>query len=112
LHDRIFAPLYPLIFVLVAYAYLGAPRTTRQSRNLSLLGTVGVVALLRFLGFATTVIAVNNPAIILFHYLVLSTAAGLSIWAISRGIIIEPPAFVTNTFTALQDRFAPRPAAA
>jgi lipopolysaccharide export system permease protein len=112
LHDRIFAPLYPLIFVLVAYAYLGAPRTTRQSRNLSLLGTVGVVALLRFLGFATTVIAVNNPAIILFHYLVLSTAAGLSIWAISRGIIIEPPAFVTNTFTALQDRFAPRPATA
>jgi lipopolysaccharide export system permease protein len=112
LHDRIFAPLYPLIFVLVAYAYLGAPRTTRQSRNLSLLGTVGVVALLRFFGFATTVIAVNNPAIILVHYLVLSTAVGLSIWAISRGIIIEPPAFITNAFTALQERFAPRPATA
>lgn len=112
LHDRIFAPLYPLVFVLVAYAYLGAPRTTRQSRNLSLLGAIGVLALLRFLGFATTVIAVNNPDIILFHYLVLSTAAGLSIWAISRGIIIEPPAFIINTITALQDRFAPRPATA
>jgi lipopolysaccharide export system permease protein len=112
LHDRIFATLYPLIFVLIAYAYLGAPRTTRQSRNLSLLATIGVVALLRFLGFATTVIAVNTPLIILFHYFVLSTAAGLSIWAIGRGIIIEPPAFVTNTFTALQERFAPRPAAA
>ena len=112
LHDRIFAPLYPLIFVLVAYAYLGAPRTTRQSRNLSLFATIGVVALLRFLGFATTVIAVNNPAIILVHYLVLVTAAGLSIWAISRGIIIEPPAFITNAFTALQERFAPRPATA
>jgi lipopolysaccharide export system permease protein len=112
LHDRLTAPLYPLIFTLIAYAYLGAPRTTRQSRNLSLLGTVGVVALLRFVGFATTVISVNTPLIILFNYLVLATAAGLSIWAIGRGIIIEPPAFITNVFTALQERFAPRPATA
>jgi lipopolysaccharide export system permease protein len=101
-----------LIFVLVAYAYLGAPRTTRQSRNLSLLGTIGVVALLRFSGFATTVISVNAPFIIVIHYFLLATAAALSIWAIGRGIIIEPPAFITNTFSALQERFAPRPATA
>jgi lipopolysaccharide export system permease protein len=112
LHDRLTAPLYPLIFTLIAYAYLGAPRTTRQSRNLSLLGTVGVVALLRFMGFAASVISLNVPLVILFNYLVLAVAAGLSIWAISRGIIIEPPAFVTNAFTALQERFAPRPATA
>jgi len=112
LHDRLSAPLYPLIFTLVAYAYLGAPRTTRQSRNLSLLGTLGVVALLRFIGFATTVISVNTPLIIVFHYLALAAATGLSIWAIGRGIIIEPPAFITNAFTALQERLAPRPATA
>jgi lipopolysaccharide export system permease protein len=112
LHDRLSAPLYPLIFTLVAYAYLGAPRTTRQSRNLSLLATIGVVALLRFVGFASTVISVNMPLIIVFNYIVLAVAAGLSIWAIGRGIIIEPPAFITNALTALQERFAPRPAAA
>jgi lipopolysaccharide export system permease protein len=112
LHDRLSAPLYPLIFVLVAYAYLGAPRTTRQSRNLSLLGAVGAVAFLRFFGFATTVISVNAPGIIILHYLVLAAAAGLSIWAIGRGIIIEPPTFITNAFTALQERFAPKPATA
>jgi lipopolysaccharide export system permease protein len=112
LHDRLTAPLYPLIFTLVAYAYLGAPRTTRQSRNLSLLGTVGVVALLRFIGFASGVISINVPLVIVFNYLALAAAAGLSIWAISRGIIIEPPAFVTNAFTKLQERFAPRPATA
>jgi lipopolysaccharide export system permease protein len=112
LHDRLSAPLYPLIFVLVAYAYLGAPRTTRQSRNLSLLGAIGAVAFLRFVGFATTVISVNAPAIIILHYLVLAAAAGLSIWAIGRGIIIEPPAFITNALTALQERFAPKPATA
>jgi lipopolysaccharide export system permease protein len=112
LHDRLSAPLYPLIFTLIAYAYLGAPRTTRQSRNLSLLGAIGAVALVRFVGFATTVVAVNTPAIIVLHYLVLAAAAGLSIWAIGRGIIIEPPAFVTNTLSALQERFAPRAATA
>jgi lipopolysaccharide export system permease protein len=112
LHDRIVAILYPLIFTLVAYAYLGAPRTTRQSRDLSLLGTIGVLALIRFLGFATVVTAVTQPAIIVLNYLVLLATAGLSIWAIGRGIIIEPPAFVSNLFTALQRRFAPREATA
>jgi lipopolysaccharide export system permease protein len=112
LHDRLSAPLYPLVFVLVAYAYLGAPRTTRQSRNLSLVGVIGVVALLRFLGFATSVISVSMPWVIVLNYLVLATAAGLSIWAIGRGIIIEPPSVITNAFAALQERFAPRPATA
>ena len=110
LHDRLSAPLYPFVFTLVAYAYLGAPRTTRQSRNLSLIATVGVVALLRFLGFATTVVAVNSPSILIVHYLVLASAAGLSIWAIGRGIILEPPAFVSNAIAALQARFAPQAA--
>jgi lipopolysaccharide export system permease protein len=112
LHDRLSGILYPLIFTLIAYAYLGAPRTTRQSRNLSLIATVGVVALLRFEGFATTVISVNTPLVIVLHYLFLAAAAGISIWAIGRGIIIEPPAFITNAFTALQERFAPREATA
>ena len=112
LHDRIVAIFYPLIFTLVAYAYLGAPRTTRQSRDLSLLATIGALALIRFLGFATVVTAVTHPAIILLNYLVLLATAGLSIWAIGRGIIIEPPAVVSNLFTALQKRFAPREATA
>ena len=45
LHDRLIAPLYPIAFVMIAFAYLGAPRTTRQSRTLSMLGAVGGVAL-------------------------------------------------------------------
>ena len=112
LHDRLSAPLYPLVFVLVAYAYLGAPRTTRQSRNLSLLGTIGVLGLLRFSGFATTVMSVNAPLIIAFHYILLAMATALSVWAIGRGIIIEPPALIINALSALQERFAPRTATA
>ena len=44
LHDRLIAPLYPLAFAVIAFAYLGAPRTTRQSRTMSLLGAIGGVA--------------------------------------------------------------------
>src|ERR1700730_759481 len=51
LHDRIATPLYPIAFVVLAYAFLGPPQTTRQSRTLSLLALVGVVALLRLARF-------------------------------------------------------------
>jgi lipopolysaccharide export system permease protein len=51
-HDRLTAPLYPLAFVFVTYAYLGAPRTTRQGRTTSLLGAIGAISALRGIGFA------------------------------------------------------------
>ena len=52
LHDRIATPLYPIAFAILAYAFLGPPQTTRQSRTLSLLALIGVVALLRLVGFS------------------------------------------------------------
>ncbi len=106
--DRLVTPIYPFVFVLVTYAYLGAPRTTRQSRNLSLIGCIVVVTSLRFLGFASAVLSVTMPWVAGVQLFVLATAAGLSIWAIGRGLIIEPPAFITNAATALQERFARR----
>ena len=107
LHDRILAPIYPFAFVLIACASLGAQRTTKQSRNLSLAATAAPVIALRFLGFAATILAVNVPIAIVLQYAAVAAAIGLSLWAISRGIIIEPPAFVTNAVNALTERFAP-----
>ncbi len=110
LHDRLSAPLYPLAFVVIAYAYLGAPRTTRQSRALSLIGAIGGVALLRLIGFASIIVSVHTPAALAFQYLALLATFGLGFFAISRGLIIEPPAFVTNAITALTERLTWRPA--
>ena len=46
LHDRLLAPIYPFAFLVLAYAFLGAPSTTRQSRIWSIVAvTVGVVTL-------------------------------------------------------------------
>jgi lipopolysaccharide export system permease protein len=108
LHDRLTAPLYPLAFLIITYAYLGAPRTTRQSRSLSLVSAVGGVALLRFAGFACTVFAVKFPLAVTFPYLILLAVSAVGFVAISRGTIIEPPSFVTNTVALLTERLSRR----
>jgi lipopolysaccharide export system permease protein len=107
-HDRITAPLYPLAFVVMTYAYLGAPRTTRQSRSMSLMGAISVVAALRGLGFVGMIAGVHTPIALALPYVALMAAFVLGYIAISRGVIIEPPAFVANAITAVMERVARR----
>ena len=100
-HDRILAPVYPFAFLVLAYAFLGAPSTTRQSRIWSTVAlTLGVVAL-RLMGFVTSIIGVTVPAIIILQYVLLTATIVACMFAISRGVIIEPPAALISRFTAL-----------
>jgi lipopolysaccharide export system permease protein len=108
LHDRLTAPLYPLAFVVLTYAYLGAPRTTRQGRTMSLMGAIGVVSALRGLGFVGMIAGVHTPAALALPYLALIATFALGYFAISRGVIIEPPAFIAQTITAFMERMAQR----
>ena len=108
LHDRLMAPLYPLAFVVIAYAYLGAPRTTRQSRTLSMLGAIGGVALLRLIGFASTVFGAALPWMLALQYLTLAAAIGAGLYVIRRGLIIEPPVFIADWLAALTERLGRR----
>src|SRR6195256_1621351 len=107
-HDRLTAPLYPLAFVVLTYAYLGAPRTTRQSRTMSLMGAIGLVSALRGIGFVGMIAGVHTPIALLLPYLALATTFVLGYIAISRGVIIEPPVFVSNAITAVMERIAQR----
>ena len=107
-HDRITAPLYPLAFVVLTFAYLGAPRTTRQGRTMSLMGAIGALAALRGLGFVGMIAGVHSATALLLPYIALSVTFVLGYLAISRGVIIEPPAFVTNTITAITERIVHR----
>ena len=107
-HDRITAPLYPLAFVIMTYAYLGAPRTTRQSRTMSLMGAISVVAALRGLGFVGMIAGVHTPIALLLPYLALVATFVLGYLAISRGVIIEPPAFISNAIAAVMERISQR----
>ena len=108
LHDRLMAPLYPLAFVVIAYAYLGAPRTTRQSRTLSMLGAIGGVALLRLIGFASTVFGATIPWVLALQYLTLAAAIGAGLYVIRRGVIIEPPVLISDWLAALTERLGRR----
>jgi lipopolysaccharide export system permease protein len=108
LFDRLMAPFYPLAFLIIAYAYLGAPRTTRQSRTLSLLGAIGGVAILRLTGFVSTVFGANISWIIWLQVAVLAAAIGLGLSVIRRGLVIEPPAVIASWFAALTERVSRR----
>jgi lipopolysaccharide export system permease protein len=108
LHDRILGPVYPFAFLVLAYAFLGAPSTTRQSRIWSTVAvTVGVVAL-RLMGFVTSIVGVTVPFFIILQYALLAATIGLGLFAISRGMIIEPPAFLTNSINTLIEYFRRR----
>ncbi len=108
MHDRLIAPLYPLAFVVLAFAYLGAPRTTRQSRTLSMMGAIGGVAALRLIGFVSTVFGANAPWMLSLQYIAMAAAFGFGLYVIKSGLIIEPPAFLTNWVTAISERISQR----
>jgi lipopolysaccharide export system permease protein len=108
LHDRLMAPIYPIAFVVIAYAYLGAPRTTRQSRTLSMVGAVGGVAVLRLIGFVSTVFGAAIPWMLTLQYLAAAAAIGVGLYVIRRGLILEPPAFITDWLATLAERLSQR----
>jgi lipopolysaccharide export system permease protein len=108
LHDRLVAPLYPIAFMVIAFAYLGAPRTNRQSRTLSMIGAIGGVALLRLIGFASTVFGANAPWMLALQYVGFAIAIGGGLFVIQRGLIIEPPAFLINWLNAVTARITQR----
>jgi lipopolysaccharide export system permease protein len=108
-HDRILAPIYPIAFIIITYAFLGAPRTNRQSRGFSMASAIAGVAVLRLIGFGSSVIGARTPAALLVQYVALASCMGFGLYAIGRGAIIEPPALLMNAVNAFAQKFLPRP---
>ena len=106
MHDRIFAPIYPIVFTIITFAYLGAPRTTRQGRAMSVAGASIVIAVIRLFGFVVIVLCVRYPWVLALQYLLLAVASGLGLYAIHRGLEIEPPTFVTDAISAISARLS------
>ena len=108
MHDRMIAPLYPIAFAVIAFAYLGAPRTNRQSRTISMLGAIGGVSLLRLAGFVSTVFGATVPWMLALQYVALVLAFGGGLFVIHRGMILELPAFIDNWLAAITERVMQR----
>lgn len=108
LHDRLVSPLYPIAFSLIVFAMLGAPRTTRQRNAVALGSAVGAVAGLRMFGFASAVLGARMPAALALQYVAIVGAMILSVRAISRGTMIEPPAALIDPVIRLVERIGQR----
>lgn len=91
LHDSLLAPMYPFAFAVLTFAFLGAPRTTRQSCNFSIASSIVAVFGLRMAGFACSVMAVKSPGPVLAQYAMVFGAIGAGLWMIIRGVVVEPP---------------------
>jgi lipopolysaccharide export system permease protein len=106
LHDRFLAPVYPFAFAVLTFAFLGTPRTTRQSRNFSVGGSIVAVFGLRMAGFACSVMTVKTPGMALVQYAMLFSAIGIGLWMIIGGIVVEPPAALMEAINRSNARLA------
>ena len=106
LHDRFMAPVYPFAFAILTFAFLGTPRTTRQSRNFSIGGSILAVFGLRMAGFACSVVTVKTPAAALIQYSMLFASIGIGLWMIVAGVVVEPPAALIEAINRSNARIA------
>jgi lipopolysaccharide export system permease protein len=104
LHDRLLAPIYPLAFVVIAFAAIGGPRTTRQSRGFAVALAIGGVAALRLIGFACIVLSIQTRTALVVLYGSVILACGLGTLAIRRGVTIEPPVSLANFLASISER--------
>jgi lipopolysaccharide export system permease protein len=107
LHDRLFAPIYPLTFALLAFGFLGLPRTTRQSRNFAVTVMVIAVLVVRISGFALSTTAVGYPVSIPIQYTLLLAISAVSLWMVVKGLIVDPPAGLLELVNRLVQRLVP-----
>jgi lipopolysaccharide export system permease protein len=105
-HDRLMSPLYPFAFAVLTFAFLGTPRTTRQSRNFSIGGSILAVFGLRMAGFACSVMTVKTPSMALVQYAMLFGAIGGGLWMILAGVVVEPPAALMEAINRSNARLA------
>ena len=106
LHDRLLAPVYPFAFAVLTFAFLGTPRTTRQSRNFSIGGSIFAVFGLRMAGFACSVMTVKSPGAVFAQYSMLFAAIGIGLWMILGGVVVEPPAALMEAINRSNARIA------
>jgi lipopolysaccharide export system permease protein len=69
-------------------------------------------SVLRAVGFVGTLLGTQRPIMLVIPYVALAAACGLGMWGIARGLIIEPPAFISKAVNALVEGVGRRSAAA
>jgi len=82
LHKRLSTPLYPIAAFVIAFAFLGSPRTTRQSRGLAIAGASGVFLFVEVLGLGSSGLVERTAVAAPLPYAVPLSAIALGMCAI------------------------------
>jgi lipopolysaccharide export system permease protein len=104
LHKRLSAPLYPLAAFVIAFAFLGNARTTRQSRGLAIGGAAAAFAAVEIAGFGTSGFVARNALLAPLPYLV-PLAGILFALLYAAGLVrLEVPSFIQKIANAIAAR--------
>ena len=90
LHNRLSAPLYPIAFMLIAFAFVGEARTTRQGRASAIQAAIFIVGATRIGAYAAWTASVRSPSAALLLYLLPIGAIVLSLALILYGERLRP----------------------
>jgi lipopolysaccharide export system permease protein len=114
LHDRFLAPLYVISFILIGFAALGEPRTTRQGRGSAIAAASLAVIGLRIAGFALSSLMVRSPGAVYLAYALPLLSCAICLLVIFAGARLNPAYAAFSKLTdaaasSIKTRFA-RPA--
>lgn len=104
LHRRLSTPLYPLAAFVIPFAFLGLPRTTRQTRGASMAGASFAFLLIELAGFGTWGFVQRNAFAWPLPYIVPLAAIIPAVLAASGLIEFTTPAPVQKFFDAVSAR--------
>jgi lipopolysaccharide export system permease protein len=90
LHNRLSAPLYPIAFMLIAFAFLGEARTTRQGRASAIQAAIFIVGATRIGAYAAWTASVRSPFAAVLLYILPIAAIILSVALILYGERLRP----------------------
>jgi lipopolysaccharide export system permease protein len=105
LHKRLSAPLFPIAAFVIAFAFLGQARTTRQSRGLAMAGAAGTFALVEILGFGTQGFIAKNESLAWLSYFVPLAGIAYGLLLISGFVQLKVPNFLQRIADAVAARF-------
>jgi lipopolysaccharide export system permease protein len=97
LHDRFLAPLYVISFILIGFAALGEPRTTRQGRGSAMATASLSVIGLRIAGFALSSLMVRAPNAVYLAYALPAMSSIFCLAIIFAGPQLNPAFAAVNT---------------
>ncbi|MEZ5855244.1 MAG: LptF/LptG family permease [Hyphomicrobiaceae bacterium] len=106
LHERFSSPLYPFAFVLLAVAFIGHARTTRQNRVNAIIAAFVLAMAARLAGMAgTNVVALKTTAIPLV-YAIPSLASAVALAMLLARRQLRPPSALARTLNTWTQEFA------